>query len=471
MRDAVATDLRAAGADLSRLATPPAWLQQVADPDLVAAALRRHVPGIRACEVVRVRIKAQAFTAVYRVAVAGAAGRPDRIVELRGDLSPPGRRPPPSRAEGAFDNPDWSCSLPELHLVLTPGAADAALPALPALTDPRLARELVERAIGQAAAVYAGFRVVSCRLDVARHKPGSRCTVVYDLELPAEAPPGWPRAVVAKTYWGGKGRVAWDGMVALWRSPLGATSTVAIAEPLAFLDEERVLLQRAIPHETTFKEALRTTLADAAADAVPRLRPILERAALGLAELHRSGALATSPRSWEDELREVREVADRLASLVPSTGGTAAGLLSQLERHAAGQSSPRAVPSHGSFRPAQVVVDADGRIGFIDFDSFCTSEPAHDVALFCSSLRDTGLRALLERSDDSVGHLAVLDDLCDVFVAAYRSVAPVSPVRVALWETLDALTAVQHCWTKVKFDRLAYRMALLEHRLVRGVDG
>jgi Ser/Thr protein kinase RdoA (MazF antagonist) len=469
MRDAVAIDLRAAGADLSRLATPPAWLRQVANPDLVAAALRRHVPGIRACEVVRVRIKAQAFTAVYRVAVAGAARRPERIVELRGDLCPPGRRPPPSRAEGAFDSPGWSCSLPELHLLLTLGAADAALPALPALTDARLAGELIERAIGQAAAAYAGFRVVSCRLDVARHKPGSRCTVVYDLELPAEAPPGWPRAVVAKTYWGGKGRVAWDGMVALWRCPLGATSTVAIAEPLAFLDEERVLLQRAIPHETTFKEALRTTLADAAADPVSLLRPIVERIALGLAELHQSGAEATNALSWEDELEEVREVAERLALLVPSLGETASGLLSQLERHA-GRSSPRAVPSHGSFRPAQVVVDADGRIGFIDFDSFCTSEPAHDVALFCSSLRDTGLRALLERSDDGVGHLAVLDDLCDVFVAAYRSVAPVSPVRVALWETLDVLTAVQHCWTKVKFDRLAYRMALLEHRLARGVD-
>jgi aminoglycoside phosphotransferase (APT) family kinase protein len=470
MRDAVAIDLRGARPDLNRLAMPPAWLQSVADPDRVAAALRRHVPGVSACEVVRVRIKAEAFTAVYRVTVAGTAGRPERVVELRGDLVPPGRPPPVSGAEGGFGSPRWRCGLPELHLVLTPGAADAALPALPALTDAGLARGLIERAIGQSAARYAGFRVESCRLYVTRHKPGSRCTVVYELELPPEAPPDWPRAVVAKTYWGGKGRVAWDGMAALWRSPLGDTSIVAIAEPLAFLDEERVLLQRAIPHDTTFKELLRTTFAAGATDPVPMLRPIVERTALGLAELHRSGAEATNARSWEDELGEVREVGDRLASLVPSLGATASGLLSQLEHHAAVRPPQPPVPSHGSFRPAQVVIDGGGGVGFIDFDSFCTAEPAHDVALFCASLRDTGLRALLERDDDRPGHLALLDELCDAFVAAYRSAAPLSTIRVALWETLDVLTAVQHCWTKVKFDRLGYRTALLEHRLARGVD-
>jgi aminoglycoside phosphotransferase (APT) family kinase protein len=463
MPDAVADDPGVHG-----LGEPPEWLAAVADPGQVANRLRRFAPDVASCEVVRVRLKADSFTAVYRVTTAGTAGEPGRIVELHGEVVPPGGLSE-AGPEGAFGSAGWRCSLPELHLVLTPGQADGVLPALPALTDPGAACGLIQRAIG-ARPRYTGFRVESCRLDVTRHKPGSRCTVVYELELPPGAPLAWPRAVVAKTYWGRKGRVAWEAMNALWRSPMGTTTTVAIAEPLAFLDMERVLLQRAIPHRTTFKELLRTTLAENATDATRVLQPLVEHIARGLAELHRSGVGMTGLHTWEDELAEVRGVADRLVLLVPGPTTRAAGLLSQLEHHAAAHPPQPPVPAHGSFRPAQVVIDGAGGIGFIDFDSFCAAEPAHDVALFCSSLRDTGLRALLESDPNCARHHALLDDLCNAFVAAYGSVAPVSAVRVALWETLDLLTAVQHCWTKVKFDRLAYRMALLEHRVARGVD-
>ncbi|MGZ4172457.1 MAG: phosphotransferase, partial [Solirubrobacteraceae bacterium] len=227
------------------------------------------------------------------------------------------------------------------------------------------------------------------------------------------------------------------------------------------------------PHRTTLKDLVRTTLAAGEPGALGELVAVIDRSAVGLAELHASGAAATQTLSWTEELAEVREVIDRLAILVPSLDGTAAGLLADLEQIAAAAPPQPAVPAHGSFRPAQVVVHGGG-IGFIDFDSFCMTEPARDAALFCAALRDTALRALRSRGDavdDDRAHLALADELCQGFLAAYDAAAPLSAPRVALWETLDVLTAVLHCWTKVKFERLPYRMALLEHRLQRGLGG
>src|SRR5690606_41329562 len=69
--------------------------------------------------------------------------------------------------------------------------------------------------------------------------------LLYHLEYPPEAAQerGWPAVVVAKTYRGDKGQNAYDAMRALWRSPLGTSPTVRIAEPLAYLPELSVLVQ------------------------------------------------------------------------------------------------------------------------------------------------------------------------------------------------------------------------------------
>jgi aminoglycoside phosphotransferase (APT) family kinase protein len=174
--------------------------------------------------------------------------------------------------------------------------------------------------------------------------------------------------------------------------------------------------------------------------------------------------------TWDDHVAEIRELIGRVSGLTSSVAGSARALLEQQSRLAAAHPAQPAVPAHGTFRPAQVVLDGP-RIGFIDFDGFCLAEPAMDVALFRASLRDAGLRAL-EAGDrvgaDGAGReegLTLLDAACERFLAVYEQAAPISRRRVALWETGEALIAVLHCWTKVKFDRLSYRLALLQRRL------
>ena len=65
-------------------------------------------------------------------------------------------------------------------------------------------------------------------------------TILYQLTYPPGVPADhqWPDMVVAKTYRGEKGQNAFDSMAALWKSSLGSSKVVQIAEPLAYSPEE-----------------------------------------------------------------------------------------------------------------------------------------------------------------------------------------------------------------------------------------
>src|SRR5690606_37364739 len=101
---------------------------------------------------------------------------------------------------------------------------EAALPALEPLTDPAQAAAILERAL-RALPQYRGLAVQTCAPRVVRQKPGSRCTILYDLTY-RDGSAG-PTPVVAKAYKGGKGKNAHAAMRALWESPLRASGSVA----------------------------------------------------------------------------------------------------------------------------------------------------------------------------------------------------------------------------------------------------
>ncbi|HSS53930.1 MAG TPA: phosphotransferase [Gaiellales bacterium] len=452
---------------LSPLQAPPAWLAAIADPDQVAQALRRRVPGVIACRLERIRIKQGGCGAIYHAELADPSA-PAREITLRGDVVDPSSEPFEDMQIGEIGAPDWRCSLPELRLQLRSQSSDGGLPSMSRLLDAELARQLIEDTLG-ASDAFAGFAVAACRPHVTRYKAGSRCTVVYELDLAPGSPAHWPRLLVAKTHHGDKGQVAWQAMRALWDSPLRRSSAVSIAEPLAYLPDGPVLLQRGIRHRQTLKDRIRLRFCEQADDRDDGLDDLLHRVGRGLAELHASGVCPEHERTLGDELDEVGEVIGRLAWLVPSLEDTRDALIADLKRVATGTPAQPAVPAHGSFRPAQVVIGEADAIGFIDFDSFCRADAALDVSLFCSGLRDTGLRAsgAADRGDpDGLdATLAGLDQACDAFISGYQQHRPIDRDVVALWDTVNAITGVLHCWTKVKFDRLPYRMALLRQRL------
>jgi len=198
------------------------------------------------------------------------------------------------------------------------------------------------------------------------------------------------------------------------------------------------------------------------------------KAAVGLVELHRANVHIGETRVWEDEFTEVHEDVDRLAAVVPRLEGAATPLLARLYALASEHPADPPVPTHGTFRPAQVLLYKE-RIGFIDFDGFCQAEPALDLALFLGKIRDIGLSASEADEDDEDSEpvdqatlLALLEQtesICETFLSEYERHLPVSRQRIALWAALNLLTLMLHCWTKVKPERLHISMLLLERHL------
>jgi aminoglycoside phosphotransferase (APT) family kinase protein len=455
---------------LEAFAELPDWLADVMAPGRVAAALRRAVPrftepGVELRSAVVDRLRAKGDEWHVRCLVEWSeSGRPSELV-LVGRLLPPGWAPPAEPATAPFGGPGWRCYLPDLRLHLEAEEADPALPALPALVDAGTAATVLQQSLHAAG---HDVEVADCVPQVVRYKPGSRCTIVYRMSY--RGVPG-PDPLVVKTHQGDKGRTAFEAMRALWASPVARDGVVTLAEPLAYLPEERVLVQGPVPEQETLKELARRALTEQSATALDDLRGTLARTAGALAALHRSGARYGRLATWADELAEVREVVARLASTVPRVGAAADPLLRRLTDLDASVAADPPVSAHSHFRPAQVLLH-EGRIGFIDFDGSCPAEPALDLGRFRDSLRDIGIGAFWASGGPGEGrplerHLRLLDELCDDFLAEYRRHAPVTAERVVLWEVTDLLTGVLHAWTKVRTARVAPRLALLRHAAAR----
>jgi aminoglycoside phosphotransferase (APT) family kinase protein len=263
-------------------------------------------------------------------------------------------------------------------------------------------------------------------------------------------------------------------MLALWNSPLGSSGAVQIAEPLAYIDEERVMIQGPIHEETTLKRFMTAAFRAGTPEAIEELNQVMQKTAAGLAELHQSNVPLGQTWDWEDEMSEVRERVERLSTSYPGLVQAAAPLLNRIQQLADACPRDPLVPTHGSFRPAQVLLYRD-QIGFIDFDSFCQSEPANDLALFLSTVMSLGLTN--SDFDDARDSGSTMDEktrqarfemamsLSEKFLDEYEKHAPVSRQRVALWETLDIFMLVLHGWIKVKVGELSDIISLLERFL------
>jgi Ser/Thr protein kinase RdoA (MazF antagonist) len=119
-----------------------------------------------------------------------------------------------------------------------------------------------------------------------------------------------------------------------------------------------------------------------------------------------------------------------------------------------------------------------GEISFIDFDSFCQSEPARDLSMFLTSLMSISLAPpASDKKSESDRRIAdpaywdarfeLVSAICDQFLVAYEQRQPVSRQRVALWEALNLFYFIVTGWTKVKTSEIALLVRLLDRFLIR----
>jgi hypothetical protein len=476
--DVAAIDDARIEAGLELLARPPDWLVAIEDLTRLRADLERTIPELAsgelrlaACKFKRAHIEDGTYISLCRLKIEDRDGGSSHDVDVHGVLVLPWMDAPSAPASrSGFEELNWHCFLPDLRWEISAEPSDTSLPAMPSLTDPELSRALLERAVRATRGDLADIEIARCTPTVMRYREGRRCTIRYELEYATDGRQDqWPDGMIAKVYEGDEGRGTFEAMTALWLSPMRESSTVRIAEPLAFIPEQSVMVQGLVPGDHSLKEHIKTAFKGGLDEGVEALASPVRKAGRGLGELHTSGALVGPVVTWEEQVAAVRHAGDELASVVPATVDAMEPLVSQLEAMAAVEPAGPLVPTHRSFRPAQILLDGDD-IAFIDFDGFCRAEAGLDLALFRTTLCDLSLRALeVDDQPMSVEEQAAcqvkLDELCAVFLAGYEEMAECSHERLALWDVLTSTKDILDCWRKIKFEHLERRMRFLHHKL------
>jgi aminoglycoside phosphotransferase (APT) family kinase protein len=196
----------------------------------------------------------------------------------------------------------------------------------------------------------------------------------------------------------------------------------------------------------------------------------------GLAELHQSGIAVGQVVSWADELKEVEANLFPLCTVFSDLAPAAEPFLNRLKQLEAATTPDPFVPSHGTFRPVQVLLHK-GDLGFIDFDSFCQSEPARDLSMFLTSMMNVSLAVPSfgegKNSDSGIADLAAWEarfeqvvSLREQFLHAYEHRQPISRQRVALWEALNLFYFIVSGWTKAKASEVPLLVRLLDRFLL-----
>ena len=464
-------------AGLDALAQPPDWLVSIEDLTRLRADLERTIPELAsgelhlaACKFKRAHIQEGTYVSLCRLKIEDRDGGSSHDVDVHGVLVLPWMDAPsvPATRNG-FESLNWHTFLPDLRWEISMEPTDTALPAMPSLTDPDLARALLEGAVRATRGDLADIEIARCTPTVMRYREGRRCTIRYELEYAEGQQAHWPDGMIAKVYEGDEGRGTFEAMTALWASPLRESSTVRIAEPLAFIPEQSVMVQGLVPGDRSMKEHIKTAFSEGLDAGVVALAPTVRKAGRGLGEMHTSGAMVGSVVTWEEQVAAVRHAGDELASVVPTVADAMESLVARLETLSEAEPAGPLVPTHRSFRPAQILLDHDD-IAFIDFDGFCQAEAGLDLALFRTTLCDLSLRAL-EVDDqpmpakEQAACQVRLDELCGIFLAGYAEVADYSPERLALWDALTSAKDILDCWRKIKFEHLERRMRILHHKL------
>ena len=240
---------------------------------------------------------------------------------------------------------------------------DEKLPELPALQDPGRMEAALRQATGDTGLVLEG-------ISVWRHKPGRRAIIRYDI---AGAAPIWGK-VFAST----RGPRVHE----ITRAICDARAfgpVVALPDPVAFLPDLRVLLQRAVPGEPITARLLAGDTA------------LAERIARAIHAFHASGLDLGREHDLDKELSLLHGRVDDLRERFPALGEEATALHARLREMAGTLHAWRSLPVHRDFYDAQVLVDGE-RLSMLDLDDAAMSEPAVDIANFAAHLDLMALR-------------------------------------------------------------------------------
>jgi hypothetical protein len=300
------------------------------------------------------------------------------------------------------------------------------------------------------------------------NKPGKSAVIRYKLDYGDDgAGQGRRDTAILKMYNDDIGRAAFAGMRVVWDAGLRSSAAVRVPEPLAYLADQQATLMGPVPEEHDLEKLLvALLLSDDPADQA-QLHQAFRAAGAGLAAFHSCGGIVDRTTTWNDGFAEAEEQIGYLRVPFPEAVAAVDRLVEQLRAREAAVPADPLVPTHGAFRPEQVLL-AGKQVSFIDFDYFCMAEPAFDIALFRATTMDNGLYDERIRPRDAAefaDRRARIDALNESFLSAYESYAQVSRQRVALWEAIFYFNDSLQCWTKPRPNDARVVVSLLERHL------
>lgn len=262
-------------------------------------------------------------------------------------------------------------------------AVDGALSLLAFPSDPRLSRLAACCAVERDTEVFGALEAAARehlndpRWELARvaaepirYKPGSRCVIRY--RLAGRTPEHGGVNVIGKLY-RDPDEVR---KVSLALNHLYCEQLAFVPRPLGLLEAAGLVLSEEIRTATAaFPEAVRD-------------------AAIAAARLHTSaarGGAAECPNSEADEARRVQERAEVLAAHDDVRSSDVLRIAARLSSRLTEAPPDAYRPSHGSFKPSQLLFAADGRLVLTDLDHFDLADPARDIGYFLAYLHPTAV--------------------------------------------------------------------------------
>jgi hypothetical protein len=210
--------------------------------------------------------------------------------------------------------------------------------------------------------------------------------------------------VFAKLFPFDDGPAVFAKLQALRSAGLGADSRYQAVEPLAWYDQEKVLLCRGAPGRAVSELV--------GGDPEPLTAAVAEAGAW-LGRLHGSPIRFGRPQSLlvTGELTSLAKRLSKVAVDNPTYLDTALGMLERLDRLTYDTVDGLLAQSHGQYRPIHVFI-APEVVTVIDLDRSAPADPARDVAEFLHRLRLA--------VHGATGEIGAADGPCAAFLAAYR---------------------------------------------------
>jgi aminoglycoside phosphotransferase (APT) family kinase protein len=314
----------------------------------------------------------------------------DRLI--RGDL-----------LDGPTDDYDDSRPVvdPGVRLSLFPDDPD--LPTLRnVVADPATLRDALRDALP------GDDRILRCRIELLRYRPGKRATLAVQVRRPSGHP---AQRLVVKSYHDGGKASAVAAEAALLDATLDPAAALRFAPVRAHLPDLSLVVQEHVSG-VHLDEVLR----------MPGSSPTrgLQRAAAALAALHSLPVVSRRRRAIDAELTRFAARALRVAEVHSETGAALVGLAARLA--ATAQDVPTGVVGlvHGDCKPSQFLLRGERDVVLLDLDSCGQADPAVDVGTFLATLRQ---RALRECGGRTTGSGARSTALAQVFLRAYVEAA------------------------------------------------